>query len=77
MTLKGPERQPPVRTISGRAILWTDDAGTTHSCLRSEAVPGEFLVWTDCQIDVPPNEAHLAGPGEVATCTECRAATVR
>jgi hypothetical protein len=40
--------------MNGRSILWTDNAGTTHSCVRAEAVKGEFLVWTNCQKDVPP-----------------------
>lgn len=62
------------RHIDGRPILWTDPAGTTHSCVRAEAVKGEYLIWTDCRKDVPPDAAHLSGPDELVTCFDCRTA---
>jgi hypothetical protein len=76
MRLSRPQRST-TRTIAGRAILWVDDLGTTHSGVRAEGPPGVYLVWTDCQIDVPPNAAHTAEPDELVTCPECRAKTER
>lgn len=62
---------PTVTRINGRKILWTDDFGATHSCQRAEVEPGLFLIWTDCQKDVPANAAHLEERGELVTCSEC------
>jgi hypothetical protein len=62
---------PTVTHINDRKIFWTDDFGTTHSCQRAEVEPGLFLVWTDCQKDVPANAAHFEEPGELVTCSEC------
>lgn len=61
----------PTHHISGRRILWTDEAGTTHSCERAEVEAGVVLVWTDCEKDVPANGAHLEEPGERVTCLDC------
>ncbi|KAB0269086.1 hypothetical protein [Microvirga brassicacearum] len=62
------------RTIKGLPIYWTDDVWVTHSCVRAEAVPGVFLVWTDCGRDVPPNAAKTAEPGDSVSCAKCLAA---
>jgi hypothetical protein len=63
----------PTRTIGGLPIYWTDKEWVTHSCQRVEAVPGIFLVWTDCGRDVPPNAADTTEPGESVTCAKCLA----
>lgn len=60
-----------IRRINDKPILWTDRAGVTHICEGAKLHPGVFLLWTDCQKDVPANAAHTGGEHE-AICPKCK-----
>lgn len=55
----------------GQPYLYDRD-GFTHSCEGSEVHPGIFLLWTDCQIDVPANMAYVTWKNS-ANCPKCAA----
>lgn len=57
------------REIDGKPLRWAAD-GVVHACVAVDAHPGVRLVWTECEIDVPANEARLGAAGEV-TCPRC------
>jgi len=42
-----------------------------HLCEGGEAAPGEYVVWTLCEIDVPANKSFKSE--EMATCPKCKA----
>ena len=63
-----------LRCLDGKTIHWQDSAGVIHSCEAAEVHPGLWLIWTDCQRDVPGNEAYRAPHIEAATCSSCAAA---
>lgn len=49
--------------------LYESPDGLMHECEGGEAVPGEYLVWTKCEIDVPANKSFMGE--ESATCPKC------
>jgi hypothetical protein len=53
-------------------IKWKSPDGIIHSCTGNRMVDADsrtFLVWTECAIDVPPNEGYTGGEG--ADCPKC------
>jgi hypothetical protein len=53
------------------ALQWTDDSGVVHACESCIAAPGIRLVWTRCEIDVPPNGSHYCDNPRDVTCEAC------
>jgi hypothetical protein len=64
-----------IRTLEGRSILWTDEAGVTHRCEGAEFFPDlPMVLWTDCGRDLPDdNVAYLPGDEDTVTCPKCMA----
>ena len=58
----------------GQAIHWQDAAKVIHSCRAAQIHPGVLLIWTDCERDVPGNEAYRAPHADAVTCPACAAA---
>ena len=52
--------------------LYEDGKGIIHSCEQTEAHPGIILVWTKCDIDVPPNKSFKSN-SETFNCVACGA----
>jgi hypothetical protein len=61
------------RTIEGRPILWTDEAGVIHRCEGADIMEDVRILWTYCGRDVPADAAYLPGDGDAVTCSVCRA----
>lgn len=55
------------------SVFHRDAAGLVHTCHRTIAGPGKYLVWTDCLQDVPPDQAFSpTGSTPAVTCPRCR-----
>ena len=60
--------------------LYWNDGAVVHSCEGSEVHPGIFLVWTECEKDVPAGKSYRLKDGDryiedIVTCDKCRART--
>ena len=66
-----------LRRLDGHAIHWKSGEGVIHSCEAAEVHRGLWLIWSDCQRDVPGNEAYRAPHTEVVTCPACTAALAK
>jgi len=51
--------------------LYEDENGIIHICEGGHATPDQqnYLVWTKCSIDVPPNKSFKSD--ELPTCQKC------
>jgi hypothetical protein len=56
-------------------IYWREMSGIIHAC-ESGPIPDGFLVWTLCQLDIPPKRAYTAS-NAVITCAQCRSEVER
>lgn len=66
---------PRVREVNGKPILWGQDfTGKVHQCEGARVTPDHFMVWTLCEIDVPPGKAWEGEEGDTVTCPACLAA---
>jgi hypothetical protein len=64
----------PFRSLGGKPIFWTDRALVTHRCEGDDVHDRVRLIWTDCQRDVPANEAFICGSGTTRVdCPKCLA----
>jgi hypothetical protein len=53
-------------------VYWEDCEGIIHLCDNFMATPNDRLVYTRCEIDVPPNEGFIAkGKKPSITCNMC------
>jgi hypothetical protein len=59
-----------VRSIAGRSIHWRSGR-VVHACEGAELVPGAFVLWTLCGMDVASGSAQLAHARERVTCRAC------
>ena len=50
--------------------LYETEDRIIHKCMGSEVVPGEYLVWTLCDMDVPANKSFKSETLD-ATCSIC------
>ena len=57
---------------SGKQAVFWNDGHVVHFCEGGEPHPGDFLIWTKCGRDVPPDEAYVVdGNTETVTCRAC------
>ena len=66
-----------LRRLNGQAIHWRAEDDVIHSCEAAEVHPGLWLIWTDCERDVPSNKAYRAPHTEGITCPACAAALAK
>jgi hypothetical protein len=59
----------------GKMAIYWDDGQRRHACDSGEVAPGEVLVWTLCNKDVPAGAAFTTLPPDAlpVTCPECNA----
>ena len=53
-----------------KTCLYESPNGAIHRCERAEVHPRIFLVWTECNKDVPAGKAFNSN--EKITCPKCR-----
>jgi len=59
------------------APIYYDDGTAIHACESCLMYPGDRLVWTRCDRDVPANQGFTADRGTIGiTCIKCLTAAV-
>jgi hypothetical protein len=57
--------------------IYYDDGAVIHECDSGVLDRGVRMVWTKCDIDVPPDEGFTVEGGSIeVTCPACLAASV-
>jgi hypothetical protein len=60
------------RTINGQPIRWRDLSDIVHACEGTYAPDGVALLWTLCQMDVPPRAVFAPQrPRDDVSCAIC------
>ena len=74
-TKRPTESTPGCQEIT--APIYYDDGKAIHVCESCLMYPGDRLVWTRCDRDVPPNQAFTVDRGTIGiTCIKCLTAAV-